>query len=48
LNTIQASPDLITPFTNLASVMADVTGAFQYEDTNAGNFPKRFYRLSLP
>jgi hypothetical protein len=48
LNTIQASPDLITPFTNLASVMADVTGAFQFEDPNAGSFTKRFYRLAYP
>jgi hypothetical protein len=46
LNTIQASPDLIMPFTNLASIMADVTGAFHYEDTNPGT--KRFYRLAFP
>jgi len=48
LNTIQASPDLITPFTNLTSVLADVTGAFQFEDSDAGSFTKRFYRLAYP
>jgi hypothetical protein len=48
LNSVQASPDLIIPFANLASVMADFTGAFQYEDTDAGNFTKRFYRLAFP
>jgi hypothetical protein len=48
LNTIQASPDLLTPFTNLTSVMADVTGAFQYEDVNSGSFTRRFYRLTYP
>jgi len=39
---------LIIPFTNLASMMANVTGAFQYEDMDAGNFTKRFYRLAFP
>ena len=47
-NTIQASPDLITPFTFLDSVIADAAGAFSYEDTTAGTFTKRFYRLSFP
>ena len=48
LNTIETSPDLLTPFTPLGSVMADVTGVFQFEDTNAGSFAKRFYRLAYP
>jgi hypothetical protein len=48
LNTIQATSDMLIPFTNLDSVMADVTGAFQYEDVNAGGFTKRFYRLAFP
>ena len=48
LNTIEASPDLVTPFTPLASVMADVTGAFQYEDAGASSLTKRFYRLAYP
>jgi hypothetical protein len=48
LNTIQTSPDLTTAFTNLTSVMADVTGAFQFEDVDAASFTKRFYRLSYP
>jgi hypothetical protein len=48
VNTIQASPNLISSFTTLATMPADATGAFQYEDMNAGSFPKRFYRLSFP
>ncbi len=46
MNTIQASPDLLTQFTTLATVMADDQGAFQYEDTD--NFQARFYRLAFP
>jgi hypothetical protein len=47
-NTIRASPDLITPFSFLTSVMADANGMFQYEDTASGPLTKRFYRLTLP
>lgn len=47
-NTIQATPDMLTSFTNLASVLADATGAFEFEDVNSGSFTKRFYRLSFP
>jgi hypothetical protein len=46
LNIIQASPDLVTPFDFLASVMADGNGSFQYED--ATNLDKRFYTLAYP
>ena len=48
LNTVEMSPDLISPYPDRASVMADGTGAFQFEDVNAGSFTKRFYRLSYP
>jgi hypothetical protein len=48
LNTVQFSPDLVTPFYFLASVMADVNGVFPYEDTASGPLTKRFYRLALP
>jgi hypothetical protein len=48
LNTVQSSPDLIMPFTFLASVMADSNGIFQYEDTTATGLTKRFYRLTFP
>lgn len=48
LNTVEASPDLITPFEPIASVLAGPDGALQYEDPDAGNFDKRFYRFSLP
>ena len=48
LDTVQVSPDLVTSFTTLATVMADSTGAFQFEDVDAGSFSKRFYRLTYP
>jgi hypothetical protein len=47
-NTIQASPDFATPFATLAAPTADGTGAFQYEDANAGSFTTRFYQLAVP
>jgi hypothetical protein len=47
-DTIEVSPDLMTMFTTLGTVTTDSDGAFQYEDTDAGNFPIRFYRLSSP
>jgi hypothetical protein len=48
-NTIQASPDLLSGFSFLSSVIADLNGVFQYEDTTAGPpLSKRFYRLALP
>ena len=46
LNTIQTTPDLITSWTKLDSVLADPTGFFQYEDADPG--ARKFYRLSLP
>jgi hypothetical protein len=48
LNKIQATSDMLVSFTNLDSVLADGTGAFQYEDVNAGSFTQRFYRLAFP
>jgi autotransporter-associated beta strand protein len=47
-NRIEVSPDLVTPFAPLTSVMADFNGAFQYEDFGSGNFTKRFYRVVYP
>ena len=47
-NTIQAAPDLMTPFTTLAHVAADANGAFQYEDVDAGGLSSRFYQLVYP
>jgi hypothetical protein len=47
VNRIESSPDLSPgSFTALTSVTADSTGAFQYDDTNAG--VKKFYRLAYP
>jgi hypothetical protein len=45
---LQASGDLIEPFAFLDNVTGDVNGAFQYEDTNANSFSRRFYRLTYP
>jgi hypothetical protein len=45
---INASPDLIAPFQFLGTTTSDDTGAFQYDDSNASTFPKRFYRASYP
>ncbi len=45
---IEASPDLSpNSFVRLNSV-SNVNGALQYEDTQAGNFTKRFYRFVFP
>jgi hypothetical protein len=46
-NRIEFSPDLSpNSFTTLTSPVADATGAFQYDDANAGT--KKFYRLAYP
>jgi hypothetical protein len=48
LNTVQFSPDLLTPFQPLKTIKADAQGSFQFEDVDAGPLTERFYRLSLP
>lgn len=46
---IEASPDLSPgSFVQLAPVNSTPTGALQYEDVDAGNFTKRFYRFTFP
>jgi hypothetical protein len=46
---IAASPDLSPDsFVPLAPVNSTPTGALQYEDGDAGNFAKRFYRFTFP
>ena len=45
---IQASPDLVTMFTTIATVSADAGGTFQFEDVNVGSFTKRFYLAASP
>ncbi len=47
-NTIEASPDMSQPFSFLATVVPDASGAFEIEDQDAGSFTKRFYRLVYP
>jgi hypothetical protein len=48
VNTIEASPDLSVRFTSLGTVVPDASGAFAFEDQEAGTFTQRFYRLTLP
>jgi hypothetical protein len=46
---IDASPDLSpNSFVRIAPVTSDATGVLQFEDPDAGNFRKRFYRFSFP
>jgi hypothetical protein len=47
VNRIESSPDLSTgSFTTLTSVNVGPSGAFQFDDTNAGT--QKFYRLAYP
>jgi N-acetylneuraminic acid mutarotase len=51
INNLQASPNLgAGSWVNMVPppLAADGTGAFSYEDTNAGSFTKRFYRIAYP
>jgi hypothetical protein len=48
VNRIEASADLTAGFSTTASLMADASGAFQYEDVDTGSFSKRFYRIAYP
>lgn len=45
--TILASPDLLTAFSPIATVMSDASGAFQFEDPGTAGVQKRFYRASF-
>ena len=47
-NTVKATTDLRNAFTTLSSVMADANGSIQFEDTNAGGFTSRFYKITSP
>ena len=49
VHTIHASPDLsVGKFESIGPATANSSGVFQFEDTNAGTFPRRFYRASYP
>ena len=49
INRVEASPDLSpSSFSTVASILADATGAFQYEDTSASGLSVRFYRVAFP
>ena len=47
LNTVRSTADILTPFSFLASVMANPDGTFDYEDASPPP-NKGFYRLTLP
>jgi hypothetical protein len=42
------APDLLSAFGNPASVTADSTGTFQYDDAGAVGLKQRFYRAAYP
>jgi len=47
--TIQATPDLATPFAPIGQVTTGADGVFHYDDTNAVSLqPMRFYRATHP
>ena len=46
--TIEAAPDLMTPFTSLKMLDADITGTFRYDDVDAARRSGRFYRAVEP
>jgi hypothetical protein len=45
---VEASPDLVTPFTTIGTADGDALGALQFEDADAATLTKRFYRLAYP
>jgi hypothetical protein len=46
--TIKASPDLSPNSFQPLGPVTNTNGALQYEDTDAGNFSRRFYRFTFP
>lgn len=46
LNTIQATPDLIQPFTPIGTRVVASDGAFQFDEATGAT--QRFYRVTLP
>ena len=47
-HTVQSTTDLNQAFTPISTAIAGSDGTFQYEDSVAGSFPQRFYRISYP
>jgi hypothetical protein len=45
---LEAAPDLGSPFLSLGTTSTDGNGAFQFEDFNPENLKRRFYRASMP
>jgi hypothetical protein len=49
VNHIEATDDLLAPdWQTIGSPTADGAGAFHFEDTDAPNHTKRFYRARYP
>ncbi|MDQ6911518.1 MAG: DUF4394 domain-containing protein [Verrucomicrobiota bacterium] len=45
---VQASPDLVTPFSDIGLNVADSAGIITFPAPHAAGLPKRFYRLRYP
>jgi hypothetical protein len=45
---MEASPDLVSPFQSVGTVNADTNGEFQFEDPSAASLPGRFYHAFYP
>ena len=48
VNRIEAAADITATYTTLLSVNVDSTGHFQFTDSNATAFGRRFYRVAYP
>jgi Matrixin len=48
VNRIEATADITATYTTLLSVNVDSTGHFQFTDSNATAFGRRFYRVACP
>ena len=48
VNRIEAEADITATYTTLLSVNVDSTGHFQFTDSNATAFGRRFYRVAYP
>ena len=47
-HTVMATSDLTQAFVTIGTVTAAGDGSFQFDDANAGSFPKRFYHVVYP
>jgi hypothetical protein len=47
-NSVQATSNLQTAFTNIGTVVADANGVIQFEDANAAGSTSKFYKIASP